>query len=695
MLARMSIRSPASPSGASPALRVIAALAPPTLCVFAADLGHAFQPALAACIGFLLIGFPPARSRSRWLDAAWLTLAMLPLLALLPMPEGAVPDWRAALAEELGIDLGPSFTPQPAALVAALAPFWTGLAWLWWTTGQQWDALESKVMTRVFVLAIAAIAATVAVWKLTRGGPLPGALAGGNAALLTRNQLATVLAIGASAGITMAFCAQLRRPAAAAFGITASLLCATALAVLGSRAGWLATGAGVAASLAAIGSIRHSRLPLIAAAVLLAGGAATIFLLPGETGERLRGSLGSDSGGGFRFAVQRDALGVVAEQPWTGHGLGNFDGVFPFHRELSQNRFRAEHPESDLLWFAGEAGVLVAVLSLVAAAVLGREWITAAKIEPQRTESAAAACGAAAALLVHGLLDVPAHSMFAWIFAVGLAGPACGAPLRTPVAPLRRAAAWLAAIALVGISTVVWRLLPAEPPRPFANDTPLHEIPDRSAIDMWLQTRPLDWRVVELRAHRAVADGRFDEARRDFELLFRLEPFNPIVVSRALHAWNRARRAPEFSETALELLRRIPPDQHSRQLAELISTAARWPDLALALASCDPPLSWQFHALGIPSDLRQKALVRLSDVLATQNQTATACRIVLYQIAPGLGDPPPPLPDVPGVPKPQSKSPSPPLSWYDVAVLQYLARNEDGAWRILRTYLAVKIPFEP
>ena len=309
MLARMSIRSPASPSGASPALRVIATLAPPTLCVFAADLGHAFQPALAACIGLLLIGFPPARSRSRWLDAALLTLAMLPLLALLPMPEGAVPDWRAALAEELGIDLGPSFTPQPAALVAALAPFWTGLAWLWWTTGQQWDALESKVMTRVFVLAIAAIAATGAVWKLTRGGPLPGALAGGNAALLTRNQLATVLAIGASAGITMAFCAQLRRPAAAAFGITASLLCATALAVLGSRAGWLATGAGVAASLAAIGSIRHSRLPLIAAAVLLAGGAATIFLLPGETGERLRGSLGSDSGGGFRRPARRTRRG--------------------------------------------------------------------------------------------------------------------------------------------------------------------------------------------------------------------------------------------------------------------------------------------------------------------------------------------------------------------------------------------------
>lgn len=691
----MSVRSPVSTSAAFSTLRIVAALCPLAICLGAAELGRLFQPALAACVALLLVGFPPARHPSRWLEWAWLALAALPLLALLPMPETAIPGWRAALSRDLGIDLGRALTPQPVVLFAALAPFWTGLAWLWWACNQQWDTLESKVLTRALLLAIAGTAAVVFVGKVTLQGNLPGTLAGANTALATRNQLATVLAIGVSAGVAVTFCAS-RLPGVITFGLGSSLLCTAALAVLGSRAGWIAAGAGVTAALGAIAWVRRAHAPLLSAAALIAGGALIAFFLPGETSERLQQSLARGFGDGFRLAVQRDALGLIAEQPWTGYGLGNFDGVFPFYRTWSRHKFHTAHPESDFLWFAGEAGILAMALSLVVVVALAWLWLTRARAEPSRCESASAACGAAAAMLTHGLLDVPAHSMFAWVLAAGFAGSACGTPPHVAASLLRPAAAWMVAGVLVATSAAAWRFLPAESPQAFANDTSLDAFPDRSTIEAWLRFRPLDGQVVELRAHRAVSDGRFDEAHRDFELLSRLEPFNPVVIERALRAWRRAQRAPEVSRTLVELLRRSPPDTLSRQAAALTSTAAQWPEVASELAASDPPLAWQLDAMAFPVDLRGRTLAGLCEILAAQGETAKACRIVLYQIGPQFGEmpPPPEWPIAPAIPRAQSGDARRADSWYDVAAVHYLAKNETGAWRILRTYLALKLPRE-
>lgn len=694
----MRSRIPSASFGVPPstqsAFRVVAALAPPLACLLAIPFGRAFPLLAATIVAVLLVILPPASPRPRWLVWLWLALALVPLLALLPVEVTGVPEWRRVLVEDLGVGLSGVLSPDIYSLAAALVYYWTGLGYLWWACGQQWDHAESLAMGRMFLFVVAALAVTVVLWKVLLAVPLPGVLRGENAVLLTRNQLATILAMGCAGGVAVAATALRRESAIVVLGAAVFVLCFCALAALGSRAGFLVAVLGVTVALIVVGGMRRSLFLAALAGVLALAGLAFVVFGPGETATRIRAT--SDPLGDFRFAVQSDALDMLADQPLTGVGLGNFDGVFPFFRKASQNKFRAAHPESDLLWLANETGVVAVLLAFLAAAGMSLGWWRLARNSPDFLEPAAIAFASLAVVGAHGCLDVPGHSLLTWMMLTGLLAPAAaGHSTLITIRPSRLApgiaAACLLAVALTGL------LLNREQrPRPFGNDTPLDEIARVDEIEAWLSKHPLDAQIVEIRAHRLVADGRYDEARRVFALMERLTPFEPQFLGRSMHAWRRAGRPREFAETWVRMLSTLPPDDLDRRLPGLVAAARAWPEAAVEFSRLSPPLSWTLRKLPLDDEQRVRTLAGLSEVLALRGEHREACRIVIFQIAPLLGEQAPRIDfrrSWSGV-EAVAAAPDRVDSWYHAGVKNFGALRDQQAWRIFRTYLAVHLPAE-
>ncbi|HAV12539.1 MAG TPA: hypothetical protein DCX06_03430 [Opitutae bacterium] len=67
----------------------------------------------------------------------------------------------------------------------------------------------------------------------------------------------------------------------------------------------------------------------------------------------------------FRLQIYADTLSMIADQPWTGIGLGQFQYIFPHYRSASLNSAAIRHPESDWLWWAAELGVVGLSIILV------------------------------------------------------------------------------------------------------------------------------------------------------------------------------------------------------------------------------------------------------------------------------------------------------------------------------------------
>lgn len=666
--------------------RIAAACAPIALCLVSGALGSAFPVVLAATVSALPIFFRPSRIQPTWLVWVWLGLAIVPLAALLPSATFGLAAWRMELSTNYGLPLAPTVTPDPTTLRSILVLYWCGLAYLWWNCSQHRNAVEATVLVRAAI----GITAVLAVFTIGSSPEVPGFLAAGNASPMTRNQLATILAIGVAMGIATALPTPSRRWISAAPEIGVVILCTVALASLGSRAGLALAGVGAATVLLVVGILRRSMLHAALAFVVPMVGIATLPFLPGESAARIRET--TNPLADYRFTVQADAFELVADHPLTGVGFGSFESVFPFYQRASRPAIRARHSENDLLMLAAESGPGAALLAMAAAIGLAVSWSRNVRQDRAFTEPASAAFGTLAIFALHGLVDVPGHSLLVMFFVAAIAGVACRTLLMGTGSS--KFLSIVPGMALLGLAIIAFLIPGPQRPAELAHDRSINDIPTRRAIDSWLAAHPLDAGIVELRAHRSILDDRFVDASRDFDLLDLLAPSDLQISERAVYAWQRERRPQEFVKGVVRFLDRLPEDQLPNRLSGLGRTAENWPAAASEFARLNPPLTWMLDRRTISPKERAVLPARVAIALGRAGRSDVACQIVIFQIGPGLGEH---LPDseIPGLPRLpftfSGESDDVSDSWYDVAVHRYFSGKPEAAWNILQTYLAVKL----
>jgi len=366
------------------------------------------------------------------------------LLTFLPLSYFPVPQWRSALIELGTVPLADSVCPQP----------WTGWFW-WWLLAATCLAfaalltapLETKSLA--FVLQSAAIFvavyASLAIFASQTGWEYPfhgGAVFG---FLPNRNHTATLLVVGSVLSFGLM---QWRLARGDSGGAALAALCgAPSLAALlffsTSRAGvvFLVVGLALWATGASRSSIMRKRI--VSTVLVLALFAGALFILGGSTVRDRLAMLWKDAtsvqtGEGdrdvdFRQPVFRDTARMIADQPLSGSGLGQFSDVFRQYRKDSARGATILHPESDWLMVAAETGVPSAV---VLAALL--VWYVAVCWRSRAASGGVlrwTAASAIAAAALHGMIDVPWHRASLGWFLLAVAAssvPSSGLKARVP-----------------------------------------------------------------------------------------------------------------------------------------------------------------------------------------------------------------------------------------------------------------------
>ena len=535
---------------------------------------------VVAFLGVLLLLNPPRFSMGPLVHAILLGLIACAAFAFLPAAWFGQPAWRAALVNDFGISLPGTVSPQPWVTLGCLVSFIAGLAWFYYACGHELEIRAGRREFRLFaggVVALAGLAITLYLvrralpfWQNQRGfGFFPN-----------RNQTANLLALTSIVVVACGYESIRRSKRTWIFWGMGLAILVAAIVLNFSRAGiallLLGNGLWLAVLIIRSGSKQRMAIGLSALLVLL----TMLLVFGGQTLERfnLRGegySLTSD----FRWLIFSDTFKLIAQSPWCGIGLGNFDPVFAVFREASSGQNRALHPESDWLWLCAEMGWPGILLVLAGLAVILPRVFPF--VEGTNQWFRTAALIAALLFALHGLVDVSGHRVgtaYSGAFLLGLA-------LRRP---LQRRASFALIIFfrllgvllfLVGmfwlVSAYRGTTLPgsvgADVERRLATAANVgrqHQATIQHA-NRGLTWAPLDWRLYFLRALGKVGANRPPaEALEDFRRARFLEP-NSFEVSYqeglawitrqpllALNAWRDAlrRAGPQRSELYSRML---------------------------------------------------------------------------------------------------------------------------------------------
>ena len=553
--------------------------------VLACFLGGATQKwaegIVVALLGGLLLANPPRFSLGAAVNGIIVALVGLAGVAFLPARWFFEPAWRQALANDFGITLPSTLSPQPWITLSCLLSFVAGLCWFYYVAAQDLDTRAARRQLRVFAggvallagLAVALYLAKTALpfWHNQRGfGPFPN-----------RNQTANLLAITA---VVILACGQddLRQSRKRWVVWLACLGVIIAAIVLNfSRAGIaiLLLGSGLWLGAFALRSGSTARIAIGASALLVM---LTILLVfGGETLERfnLRGADGTGVARDFRWLIFRDAFQLIAVSPWCGIGLGNFEPVFAVFRDASLGQSRALHPESDWLWLAAEIGWPGVILLLVGGALVVKRVFPLDEGSNQRFRIAALI--GAVLFAVHGIIDVAGHRVGSALAGVFLLGLAIRRPLPSAASGLLTATFRLLGVALlaIGLTWVVAAYREAPLPggigadlakrRASAANVGRNAKETIAEANRGLQWAPLDWQLYFLRGLGHAGAKRNREALEDFRRARFLEPNSYEVPYQEGLAWITTH--PVLAMTAWrESLRRAAeerPGLYSRMLS--------------------------------------------------------------------------------------------------------------------------------
>lgn len=525
-------------------------LAGVTLLILLGGGHNAFALSLSLLLpGIALLLQPPTQSLGVWMDRLIIALLAVMLFSFVPQFYWPDPVWRGEAKELFGINLPLTLSVQPWVSFEAWLCALAGFAWFY--AASSWKINQGGRKWFYFAVCIVVgILATVVFWGNASGAKYPS---GENSPVFSffpdRNQTANFLAVGGVAAFGYAMSVLRTRQLLPLVGLVVSSLCFLALVWGISLAGLLLFFLGILVwYFLQLASGRISKGVKLGIPLLLI--AFSVFMVSNSRStERVLEFITSHEmwSEDFRRVIAIDTLDMIKDAPLTGHGLGTFAVVFPQYRESSSNAQRFVHPESDVLWFAAEAGILG--LALLAGIVTLYFFRCRGFSNGSDGMYRLAAMAPLILFMLHGFADVSGHSQGTMYFAILFAA------LALPRAKKNQAAfkprVWRFCGGILVLFGLIWGLsgltgLPLHSKVALAKHESViqegfslaeYESAERQA-DKWVRERPMDWRAYFQRATLTLAgSGDKGEASADFRRAGFVEPVLGVVPLEAGFAW--------------------------------------------------------------------------------------------------------------------------------------------------------------
>ncbi len=365
-----------------------------------------------------------------------MNVALLTLLALVVLKEFGPAKlfgdtaWRTELVESYRLALPWTHNPEPARALDALLAVAAGAVWFVWVRSLA-SVRENRAPLAWILFSAAALVALLSFAAKTndtraifgmrytpdwRGfGPFPN-----------RNHTACFFAISAVFGAGCTTWAGMRRKRGLmVVGIALIGLLVGALFATESRGGIIAfCGAAVIFVGFVLVKLRDRRtLGIVFAAALVATTIALVF--GSKSLARFSSPEGTNLSNQTRRDVWRDTLSMWKDAPLFGHGIETFPHLFPIYEQVQLDDQIVLHPESSWLLWLTELGLIPVLLGggifLALFLAQARENFQSRHTFYLRAGGFAAAAG----LLAHAAIDVPAHRWGTAAFAIAALGIAC------------------------------------------------------------------------------------------------------------------------------------------------------------------------------------------------------------------------------------------------------------------------------
>ena len=531
--------------------RWIANAAVALLPVLACFLGGATQKweegVVITILALYLLVRPPRFSLGLLTNLVILAVFIFAAVAFLPASWFFQPEWRAALVNDLRIQLPSTLTPQPWITMTYLLSFAAGLSWLYVVSAQDLELREARFQLRLFTGGIALLAAiciaiysehaTLPFWHNEQDfGPFPN-----------RNQTGDLFGV---AGIMILACAQddlRRRRKWWIVWIPALVVVAAATILSFSHSGIGILLAGSAVWLGAFAFRQPPPSPLALGVSFLLLLLTALLLFDGQIFARFHlrdfGGVSMD----FWWRIFHDTFRLIRNSPWCGIGFGNFESIFAIFRGASPDDRRALDPESDWLWLWTELGWPVVLLTIVGIALLVRRVFP---LRPGTNQGYRLGALIAALLFaIDGIIDVSGHQVGTAFAAIFLLGLSLHRPLCLKPSPWISISFRFVGLLLLGtgLALVVAargeKLLPGSVGVSSAKQLSALADRDRNFSEtIALTTRallwaPLDWQLYLTRAVAEVELSRSANAIDDFHVARFLEPIAYEVPLAEGNAW--------------------------------------------------------------------------------------------------------------------------------------------------------------
>ncbi|MEO0793555.1 MAG: O-antigen ligase family protein [Verrucomicrobiota bacterium] len=510
------------------------------------------QGAFLILVGAVLTFRPPQRTLDRRMDWTVLTLVGLGLIAFLPSDwfgflPGILfgrPDWWTA-ADRAGIALPPTISAQPIRSLEALALMCGGIGFFYLLINIRFRGKDRWRLLQLFSIlgGLLALAVVYGSWK-DINYPITDRAASFSY-FDNRNQ--TSILMGMIGVVSLALIAYNRQTkwywvAISAFSFFAA---ATAVSMSLSKAGLILFVIG-----AGIWTIFHFGVGKEAGALRVVAPLAAIcfglMLITGQqTLSRVQDWIQADESvfDSMRWRIYSDSINMIANQPATGVGLGNFSVLFPQYREHSATPEPVIHPESDWLWVASELGV--PGMSVVAALIILLYWLMLPFGRDPSTPIRSGALIALSLVLLHSFFDVSAHRLgiiviALWLYRIALPRLKSEANCLFPSWIWRFGGIALFAIGGVWVyadttksmlhTAVVKEVYPVQIDAAIEAGSADAVLDD---LDVALNFLPLDWQLHLYRGKaRLYLERDTTEAREDFRKARLLEP---VMIDPALY----------------------------------------------------------------------------------------------------------------------------------------------------------------
>jgi tetratricopeptide (TPR) repeat protein len=516
------------------------------------------QTFLIAAAGGICLLFPPSTGLPKPLLVLMGLILALSSTAFLPA------DWFSAGFRRPFLDhriaLPATLSPQPWLTLEDVTLLLATMVWGWLCFEAHLPVEQRRFFLAAYLLGTGVLALNLILQGTVADVILPAWMSGAGQ-FENRNQTGDLLLMSGIFSASRGFSELARRNFLGLLWIVLSAVFLIAIIRNGSRTAVVLFAVGLLLLWVLRPGFRRQRW-LIQATVLLVFAGAPLLLVAGHAELRDRFLVLLDQGREDRLPIYRDTIRLLANDPWCGVGLGNFEGVFNVQRhETARLVARCLHPDSDWFWLAAELGVGGVVLFALLIAMTFKGYLRKTPF-PGLTN---ASMIVAVLFLIHSLFDVGGHrlgTVWACLYLTSLGAyrslaPTEGTRWRIGARLIGLVLLIVAGLRVQSMSLHPWmptRASIARVERTLSPALPLSE--QEQLLDQSIGWAPLHWpsyyrrALLRLSPPETVAD-----ANADFNRTLFLEQ-NSTELPRAIGDACRASDLPESLVAWRELLRR-------------------------------------------------------------------------------------------------------------------------------------------